>query len=331
MQRKKEMPVDAILYVVVPCYNEEACIDHCAERLLAKLDELAEKGLCSPQSRLLFVNDGSSDTTRDRLAALRRKDGRVCFLSLSTNCGHQNALLAGMLYAKDYADCVITIDADLQQDVNAMDEFLRCYAKGVDIVFGVRRSRDTDGFLKRVTAQAFYRLMHAMGANVIRNHADYRLLSKRVLLALDQYTEVNLFLRGLIRSFGFVSCEVPFDVSERYAGQSKYSPAKMVRLAVDGITSFSVKPLRIISITGFICVFFCLCFIIYDLVVFLQGETITGWTSMMISMWLIGGMLMISLGCVGEYVGKIYMEAKRRPRYLIAEVQHEAPQEAKDA
>lgn len=233
--------------------------------------------------------------------------------------------------AKDYADCAITIDADLQQDVNAMDEFLRCYAKGVDIVFGVRRSRDTDGLLKRVTAQAFYGLMHAMGANVIRNHADYRLLSKRVLLALDQYTEVNVFLRGLIRSLGFVSCEVPFDVSERYAGQSKYSPAKMMRLAMDGITSFSVRPLRIISITGFICVFFCLCFIIYDLVVFLQGEAITGWTSMMISMWLIGGMLMISLGCVGEYVGKIYMEAKRRPRYLIAEAQHEAPTEAKDA
>ena len=188
----------------------------------------------------------------------------------------------------------------------------------MDIVFGVRRSRDTDGLLKRVTAQAFYGLMHAMGANVIRNHADYRLLSKRVLLALDQYTEVNVFLRGLIRSLGFVSCEVPFDVSELYAGQSKYSPAKMMRLAMDGITSFSVRPLRIISITGFICVFFCLCFIIY-------------WTSMMISMWLIGGMLMISLGCVGEYVGKIYMEAKRRPRYLIAEAQHEAPTEAKDA
>lgn len=169
---KEGTAMDAILYVIVPCYNEEACIDHCAQRLLEKLDDLAGKGLCSPKSRLLFVNDGSSDTTRDRLVALRKRDARVCFLSLSTNCGHQNALLAGMLYAKDYADCAITIDADLQQDVNAMDEFLRCYAKGVDIVFGVRRSRDTDGLLKRVTAQAFYGLMHAMGANVIRNHAD---------------------------------------------------------------------------------------------------------------------------------------------------------------
>lgn len=321
-----------VLYVVVPCYNEEACIARCAETLLAKLDDLARKGLCSPQSRLLFVNDGSTDATRDMLAKLRKRDERVCFLSLSTNCGHQNALLAGMLYAKDYADCVITIDADLQQDVNAMDEFLRCYARGVDIVFGVRRSRDTDGFFKRLTARAFYKLMHAMGANIIENHADYRLLSKRVLLALDQYTEVNVFLRGLIRSFGFVSCEVPFDVSERYAGESKYSPAKMMRLAADGITSFSVRPLRIITAMGFICVLFCLGFIVYDLVVFLQGQTITGWTSMMISLWLIGGMLLIALGCVGEYVGKIYMETKRRPRYLIAEAQHDAAglQEVKD-
>ena len=323
--------MDKKILVLIPCYNEEAVLPETARRLREKFTVLRAAGTIGPLSRICFIDDGSKDATWQLISGLHARDPVFSGIRLSRNRGHQNALLAGMLYAKDYADCAITIDADLQQDVNAMDEFLRCYAKGVDIVFGVRRSRDTDGLLKRVTAQAFYGLMHAMGANVIRNHADYRLLSKRVLLALDQYTEVNVFLRGLIRSLGFVSCEVPFDVSERYAGQSKYSPAKMMRLAMDGITSFSVRPLRIISITGFICVFFCLCFIIYDLVVFLQGETITGWTSMMISMWLIGGMLMISLGCVGEYVGKIYMEAKRRPRYLIAEAQHEAPTEAKDA
>ncbi len=316
--------VNDTLYIVIPCYNEEACIDHCAEELLKKLDELVAKGLCGVQSRLMFVNDGSADKTRDKLAALHTQDARVCFLSLSANCGHQNALLAGMLYAKDYADCVITIDADLQQDMNAMDEFLQKYAQGYDIVYGVRRSRDTDGFMKRITAGVFYRLMRMFGADVIPNHADYRLLSKRVLMALDQYSEVNLFLRGLIRTCGFRSCEVLFDVSPRYAGESKYSPAKMLRLAADGITSFSIRPLRIITAMGFLCVLVCICFIIYDLVVFFQGQTITGWTSMMLSLWFIAGMLLIALGCVGEYIGRIYMETKRRPRYFVAETVHGA-------
>jgi len=253
---------------------------------------------------------------------LHEKYEPVDFLSLSTNCGHQNALLAGMLYAKDYADCVITIDADLQQDVNAMDVFLKRFAQGYDIVYGVRRSRDTDGFMKKLTASAFYSLMEFFGADVIRNHADYRLLSRRVLMALDQYTEVNLFLRGLIRTCGFRSCTEEFDVSERFAGESKYSPAKMLKLAVDGITSFSVRPLRIITMLGFLCVLFCIGWAVYDLVVFLQGQTVPGWTSLMLSLWLIAGMILISLGCVGEYVGRIYMETKRRPRYFVAESQH---------
>ena len=310
------------LYIVVPCYNEEECVNACAEQLLKKLEQLQQKGLCSADSRVLFVNDGSADRTRDMLMQLHEQDERVAFLSLSTNCGHQNALLVGMLYAKDYADCVITIDADLQQDVNAMDTFLEKFAEGFDIVYGVRRSRDTDGFMKKLTAGAFYSLMQFFGADIIRNHADYRLLSKRVLMALDQYTEVNLFLRGLIRTCGFRSCTVEFDVSERFAGESKYSPAKMLKLAVDGITSFSVRPLRIIMMMGFCCVLFCIAWAVYDLVVFLQGKTIPGWTSIMLSLWLIAGMILISLGCVGEYVGRIYMETKRRPRYFVAESQH---------
>mgnify|MGYP002429418831 CR=1 FL=1 len=309
--------MDAILYIVVPCYNEEACIDHCARRLLEKLDELAQKGLCSPKSRLLFVNDGSSDTTRDRLAALRQKDGRVCFLSLSTNCGHQNALLAGMLYAKEYADCVITIDADLQQDVNAMDEFLRCYAEGVDIVFGVRRSRDTDGFLKRVTAQAFYGLMHAMGANVIRNHADYRLLSRRALDALAEYQEVNLFLRGLIPTMGFASDVVYFDVKEREAGGSKYTFSKMMKLAIDGITSMSIRPIRLITVMGFLVCLFSIGMIIYCIYDWTQGRNVPGYTTTLVVSLLMGGLTLFSLGIVGEYVGKIYLEAKARPRYIV--------------
>lgn len=310
------------LYIIVPSYNEEACIEACAQQLLKKLDELQTKELCSPHSRILFVNDGSKDRTRDMLMRLHQQNERIGFLSLSTNCGHQNALLAGMMYAKDHADCVITIDADLQQDVNAMDVFLEKYAQGVDIVYGVRRSRDTDGFMKKLTAQGFYGLMKAFGADVIPNHADYRLLSKRVLMALDQYTEVNLFLRGLIRTCGFVSCTVEFDVSPRFAGESKYSPAKMMRLAVDGITSFSVRPLRIITMMGFLCVLFCISWAIYDLVVFLQGKTIPGWTSLMLSLWLIAGMILMSLGCVGEYVGRIYMETKRRPRYFVMEAEN---------
>lgn len=310
------------LYIVVPCYNEEECIHACAAQLKNKLDDLVIKGLCAPDSRILFVNDGSADRTRDMLMELHQSNEQFAFLSLSGNCGHQNALLAGMMYAKDYADCVITIDADLQQDVNAMDEFLQKYAEGYDIVYGVRRSRDTDGFLKKTTAGLFYSLMELFGADIIRNHADYRLLSKRVLMALDQYTEVNIFLRGLIRTCGFASCTVDFDVSDRFAGESKYSPAKMMKLAVDGITSFSTRPLRMITMMGFICVLICFSFAIYDLVVFIQGKTVPGWTSLMLSLWMIAGMLLISMGCVGEYVGRIYMETKRRPRYFVAEAQH---------
>ena len=319
------------LMVVIPCYNEEEVLPETSRRLVLKMGSLMEKGLISEDSRVLLVNDGSKDRTWELISELHKENPLFEGVKLSRNRGHQNALLAGLMTARNRCDVCISMDADLQDDMDAMDKFLEKHQEGCEIVYGVRSKREKDTFFKRETALMFYRLMSGMGVDIVFNHADYRLLSKRVLLALDQYTEVNVFLRGLIRSLGFVSCEVPFDVSERYAGQSKYSPAKMMRLAMDGITSFSVRPLRIISITGFICVFFCLCFIIYDLVVFLQGEAITGWTSMMISMWLIGGMLMISLGCVGEYVGKIYMEAKRRPRYLIAEAQHEAPTEAKDA
>ena len=197
----------------------------------------------------------------------------------------------------------------------------------MDIVYGVRRSRDTDGVMKRLTAGLFYRLMHWFGADVIPNHADYRLLSKRVLMALDEFTEVNLFLRGLIRTCGFRSCKVEFDVSPRFAGESKYSPAKMIKLAVDGITSFTTRPLRMIMLLGFACVLICLGFAVYDIVVFVQGKTVPGWTSIMLSLWLIAGMLLMSLGCVGEYVGRIYMETKRRPRYFIMEAHHRPAEE----
>lgn len=323
------MKRDNTLYIVVPCYNEEECLNECARRLNEKMDELIAKGLCAENSRVLFVNDGSKDKTRDMLCELHQQNPRFSFLSLSTNCGHQNALMAGMMQAKDFADCVITIDADLQQDMNAMDAFLQKYAEGYDIVYGVRSSRDTDGFLKKLTASAFYSLMEFFGADIIRNHADYRLLSKRVLMALDQYTEVNVFLRGLIRTCGFASCTVEFEVSERFAGESKYSPRKMAHLAVDGITSFSTRPLRMITVLGFACVLVCIAWAIYDVVVFFQGKTVPGWTSMMLSLWLIAGMMLMSLGIVGEYVGRIYMETKRRPRYFVAECQHTPDEEEK--
>ena len=329
MQKSEVNPMRNTLYIIVPCYNEEACVEECASQLLKKMEDLQSKDLCSRGSRILFVNDGSADHTPELLEQLCQKDERLAYLSLSANCGHQNALLAGMLYAKEYADCVITIDADLQQDMNAMEDFLQEYAKGKDIVYGVRRSRDTDGLMKKLTAGAFYKLMHWFGADVIPNHADYRLLSRRVLAALDECTEVNLFLRGLIRTCGFHSCVVEFDVSPRFAGESKYSPAKMLKLAVDGITSFTTRPLRLIMLLGLLCVLVCLGFAVYDVVVFLQGKTVPGWTSIMLSLWLIAGMLLMSLGCVGEYVGRIYMETKRRPRYFIMDARHQPAKEEK--
>jgi len=310
----------AILYLVLPCFNEEETIDYSAREIKNKLEELVRNGKISKDSKALFVNDGSKDNTLRMLHELAAKDDIFAVVSLSSNRGHQNAIMAGMMVAKQYADAVITIDADLQQDINAIDEFLEKYYAGADVVYGVRNDRKTDGVFKKVTALAYYGLMHSMGTKVITNHADYRLLSKNALMYLSEYEESNLFLRGLIPTMGFNSDIVYFDVKERQFGKSKYTLSKMLTLAMDGITSLSIKPLRLISGMGFIVFLLSICLGIFTFVEYLKGSNIPGYTTSIFVSLLMGGITLLSLGVMGEYVGKIYMETKRRPRYMIDSV-----------
>ena len=308
-----------ILYTVIPCYNEEAVINETARRLRCKYIDLIQSGIIDKESRILFVNDGSKDNTWKMISELHDNDSLFTGISLSHNRGHQNALLAGLMTAMEFADAVISMDADLQDDIAAIDEMISKYNSGCDIVYGVRSNRKKDSFFKRTTAQSFYKLMSSMGAETIYNHADYRLMSKRALLALSEYKEVNLFLRGIVPMLGFKTDVVYFERAERFAGESKYPLKKMISFAVDGITSFSIKPMRFITGLGVTIFMLSIVMFVYTLIRFFIGETVIGWSSLIISVWAIGGLILLSIGVVGEYIGKIYLETKSRPRYFIEE------------
>ena len=307
------------LYIVIPCYNEEDVLNETTKRLSKKLKELIKNKKISNQSRVMYVNDGSKDKTWDIIKNINKKEELFTGISLSRNRGHQNALLAGLLTAKDYADVVISMDADLQDDINVINEMIDKYHEGNDIVYGVRSSREKDSFFKKITAESFYKFMKFLGVDCIYNHADYRLASKRVLEELSNYKEVNLFLRGIFPLIGFKSDVVYYERNKRYAGISKYPLKKMLNFAWDGITSFSVKPLRLICTIGFIILFISIIIMIYSLIRKLTGNTIEGWAFLSISIWFIGGLQMISVGIIGEYIGKMYNETKQRPRYIISE------------
>ena len=309
------------LYIVVPCYNEEEVLSETASRLKKKMCSLNENGIIDDESRVMFVDDGSRDKTWEMISSLVEEDKLFSGVKLSKNRGHQNALLAGLMTAKQHADCVISMDADLQDDIDAVDRFVEKYNAGNDIVYGVRSSRKKDTAFKRVTAQGFYKFMKLLGVDIVYNHADYRLMSKRALDALEQYSEVNLFLRGIVPLIGFKWDTVEYERNERFAGKSKYPLKKMLSFAFDGITSFSIRPIRIITSLGFLIFLASLISVIVLLILKLFGSTVQGWTTLMASIWMIGGIQLLSLGVIGEYIGKIYKEVKARPRYIIETIE----------
>lgn len=308
-----------VLYLVIPCYNEEQVLPLTSGKFKAKIDELVEAGKISDKSRVMFVNDGSKDSTWDILTSLTEEDTRYAAISLSRNRGHQNALIAGLMEAKKFADITISMDCDGQDDINAITQMVDEYAKGNEIVFGVRNDRKTDTWFKRTTAQSYYKFLRGMGVDIIPDHADYRLMSSRVLDALEGYSEVNLFLRGIIPQLGFKQSVVYYSRAEREAGETHYPLSKMAALAVDGVTSFSVRPLRLITLMGFIVAFLSLVGIIYVLVSVISGYYVDGWASTTSIICFVSGIQMISLGVIGEYIGKIYLETKHRPRYIVSE------------
>lgn len=306
-----------VLYLVVPCYNEEEIIERTIEKLTDKIERLASEGKISTKSKIMFVNDGSQDKTLELLHRAAKKDGRISVVGFAANYGHQSAILAGMMCAVKYADMVITIDADLQQDIEALDEFIACYKKGCEVVYGIRKDRGTDSFFKKTTALLYYKLLHALGCKIMTNHADYRLMSKKALAALKEYKEVNLFLRGLVPTMGFPSDVVYFDVKEREAGTSKYTLKKMFTLAIDGVTSLSIKPLRMITVLGLMACLFGVIMMIFVFLDWLSGNTVAGYATTLMTLLIMEGVILLSLGIIGEYIGKIYMESKARPRYII--------------
>lgn len=307
------------LYVVIPCYNEEEVLPETTRQLLQKFDELLQKGYITDESRILYVDDRSKDATWDCICRLRQSNDYVTGIRLSHNRGHQNALLAGLLTAADYAEVMISMDADLQDDVQIIDRMLEEYDKGNEIVYGVRSSRKKDTFFKRTTAQSFYKFMRFMGVEIVYNHADCRLTGKRAVEALRQYEEVNLFLRGIFPSIGFQYSIVEYERNERFAGESKYPLKKMLSFAWQGITSFTVRPLQVISGVGLFVSVISFVVLIGLFINKLFGYTVTGWASLICSIWLVGGMQLFCLGIIGEYIGKIYHETKKRPRYIIDE------------
>lgn len=309
-----------ILYIVVPCYNEEEVLPETSRRLKEKLESLMAADKISPDSRVLFVNDGSKDRTWEIISQLHEQCSLFSGADLTRNRGHQNALLAGLMTAKERCDMAISMDADLQDDIDAVDAMVEEYYAGCDIVYGVRSSRKKDTFFKRFTAEGFYKLMNAMGAETVFNHADYRLMSKRALEGLAQFKEVNLFLRGIVPMIGYRTGTVTYERGERFAGESKYPLKKMLTFAMEGITSLSVKPIRMITGLGFLVFFISIAMLIYSIVRWAMGETILGWASLICSVWAIGGLILLSLGVIGEYIGKIYLETKERPRFLLREV-----------
>lgn len=308
-----------ILYIVIPCFNEEEVIPLTSSIFLNKLNQLIVAQKISEESKILFVNDGSKDQTWNIIKKLSEKDEKYTGISQSRNRGHQNSVLAGMMEAMDRCDICITIDCDGQDDVNAIDEMIEKYNAGYDIVYGVRNNRDTDSFFKKNTAEIYYKVLNILGGGIVYNHADYRLLSKKVLKELSNFTEVNIFLRGMIPLIGFKSTQVYYKRFERKAGESHYPLKKMLALAFEGITSLTIKPIRIISILGFLVAMFSFIGIIWGIKNYFLGKTVPGWASMTVILCFLGGIQLISLGIIGEYVGKTYLETKRRPRYIIQE------------
>lgn len=305
------------LYVVVPCYNECEVFPETEKQLSALFDRMESSKIISSDSKIVFVDDGSKDNTWELITSSNRTNKWVQGVKLSRNQGHQNALLGGLMTVMDECDCTISIDADLQDDINVIEEMVDKFKKGADVVYGIRKKRDTDTFFKRTTAVGFYKLMKFMGVDCVFNHADYRLLSKRALHALSEFPEKNLFLRGIVPLIGFNTECVYYDRKERFAGESKYPLKKMLSFAFDGITSFSVNPIRIITVLGFIICAISIIILIYSVIQKFLGSTIPGWTSIMCSVWLIGGLQLLGIGLIGEYIGKMYKEVKNRPRYII--------------
>ena len=307
------------LCIVVPCYNEEEVLPETCRRLGTKLKSLIERGAVAPTSRVFFVNDGSRDRTWELICVASAQDTLFAGICFAHNEGHQNALYAGLMRAHEQGfDCAVSLDADLQDDVDAIDQMLVEHANGAEIVFGVRNNRDTDTAFKRNTAHAFYGFMRWLGVEMVSDSADYRLMGRRALEALSQYREVNLFLRGIVPALGFKTAKVYYKRGERFAGESKYPLGKMISFALEGITSFSVKPIRWVTMLGALSLLVSLAMIVYTLLSIARGNVVSGWSSLMVSIWFVGGLIMVSLGIVGEYVGRIYLEAKGRPRYVIA-------------
>lgn len=306
-----------ILYLVIPCYNEEEVLADTAGKLDKKMKELMAEGLIDVKSRIIFVNDGSMDLTWKIIEDLHNKDTLFGGINLTRNRGHQNALLAGLMTVKDDADIVISLDADLQDDINVFEEMLRKNNEGYDVVYGVRNDRKKDSFFKRHTAQMFYKLTSKLGGDLIYNHADFRLMSRRALEGLAQFEEVNLFLRGIVPLIGYPSTIVEYERKERLAGKSKYPLKKMMSFAIEGITSLSIKPMRFVTGMGIFVFLVSIAMMIYAFVSYFTGRVVAGWTSILISVWAIGGMVLLGLGIVGSYIGKIYLETKKRPRYIV--------------
>ncbi len=310
---------DPTVYLVIPCYNEEEVLPETVHRLTDKLEAMREAGLANGHSRMLLVDDGSKDKTWELITRFNQENPYVEGVKLAHNRGHQNALLCGLMTAMPRCDCAISLDADLQDDVDALDQFVQKYKEGCDVVYGVRNKRDTDTWFKRTTAEGFYKVMKLLGVDVVFNHADYRLMSRRALEGLSEYREVNLFLRGMVPLIGYRSDYVYYDRHERFAGESKYPLKKMIALALDGISSFSVKPLKLISNFGVIVSVLSVFGLLYALVSYFAGWAVSGWTAIVCSIWLLGGLQMLCLGVVGGYIGKIYNEVKARPRYRVEE------------
>ncbi|GAB6168095.1 glycosyltransferase family 2 protein [Clostridium carnis] len=305
------------IYLVVPCYNEEEVLFETSGRLNSKISNLIDKNIISNKSKVVFVDDGSKDKTWLMIEELNKINKLFYGIKLSRNRGHQNALLAGLLTVKDKCDAVISLDADLQDDIDAIDKFIEKFYEGFDVVYGVRSSRETDTAFKRGSAQCFYKLMKTLGVDIVYNHADYRLMSKRALESLENYKEVNLFLRGIVPLIGYKSDTVLYERKERFAGKSKYPLKRMIAFAFEGITSLSVKPIRMILIVGLIMFIGSLIALLYSLIVWFLGRTVQGWTTIVASIWMIGGVQLLCLGVIGEYIGKIYLETKERPKFII--------------
>ena len=313
------------LYLAIPCYNEEDVLWDSAEKLLNKYYDMMSAETISPDSKIVFIDDGSKDRTWDIIKDLHNQNAIFQGIKLSRNRGHQNALLAGLMTLRDKADAVISIDADLQDDINVFDEMVRHYENGCDVVYGVRSKRATDTFFKRFTAEAFYKILNRMGAKVIFNHADFRLMSRRALEAFSLYRETNIFLRGMVPLIGYKSEIVKYERSERLAGESKYPLKKMLSLAWEGITSLSIQPIRIITWLGLFIFLISLVMIIYSVISFFVGVAVSGWASTLCSIWALGGLQLLAIGIIGEYIGKIYLETKRRPRFIVDEYLDDEP------